>query len=188
MATFTWNLQGVADTELEDTDKLQFAGAAFDDAVTVSEYQDSTHVEAAGGADDSDGNTPNNVKFISQAGGGGGDSQADWGDGTEDIDAILEAECTLDILFNHGSSVITENAIFFAYDGTTPATGPTGVTFQAFELGDTNFTNCEGSGSALDIEDDTTAEDHHYFIGVSASPDSVGLKTAFKMRIELTYA
>jgi len=188
MATFTWYLQGVTPTTLEDTDKLQLAGAAFDAAVTVSEYQDSTHVEAAGGADDSTGNTPNNVKFISQDGGTAGDSQADWGDGTEDIDAILEAECTLKINFSHGTSVITENAIFYAYDGSTTTAVPTGVTFQCFELADIVFTNAEGSAAAMALEDNTTGTSHDFFIGVSASPESVGLKTAFKMRIELTYA
>ena len=188
MATFTWALQGVTPTTLEDTDKLQLAGATFDSAVTVSEYQDSTHVESSVGANDSDGNTPNNVKFISQDGGTAGDSQADWGDGTEDIDAILQSECTLDILFNHGSSVITENAIFYAYDGTTTTAVPTGVTFQAAELADAAWTNAEGSAAAVTITDDATGTDHHYFISVSASPESVGLKEAFKLRIELTYA
>lgn len=188
MATFTWYLQGVTPTELEDTDKLQFAGGTFGAAVTVSEYQDSTHVEAAGGGDDSAANTPRNVKFISQAGGGGGDSQADWGDGTEDIDQITTAECTLKINFSHGSSVITENAIFYAYDGSTTTAVPTGVTFQCFEQGDINFTNAEGSGAAMSLDDNTTATSHDFYIGVSASPESVGLKTAFKMRIELTYA
>jgi len=188
MATFTWYLQGDSNTELEDADKLQLAGAAFDAAITVSEYQDTTHVESSVGADDSVGDKPKNVKFISAAGGGGGDSQADWGDGTEDIDAITEAECTLKINFAHGSSVITENAIFYAYDGTTTTEVPTGVTFQCFEQGDIVFTNAEGSAAALSLEDNTTDTSHDFFIGVSASPESVGLKEAFKLRIELTYS
>jgi len=181
MATFTWYLQGTTDTELEDTDKLQFAGAAFDAAVTVSEYQDTTHVESSVGANDSSANTPNNVKYIASGTG-------DWGDGTEALADILEAECTLDILFSHGSSVITENAIFYAYDGTTTTAVPTGVTFQAAELADAAWTNAEGSAAAVTITDDATGTDHHYFISVSASPESVGLKEAFKLRIELTYA
>ena len=188
MATFTWQLQGDSGTTLEDTDKLQFAGATFDSAITVSEYNDSTHVESSVGADDSTGDNPKNVKFISQTGGNDSDSQADWGDGTEDIDAITNAECTLKVNFAHASSVITSGAIFYAYDGTTTTAVPTGVTFQCFELADIVFTNAEGSGSAMALEDNTTATDHHFYIGVSASPESVGLKEAFKLRIELTYA
>jgi len=145
-------------------------------------------VESSVGADDSTGNTPNNVKFVSASGGTGGDSQADWGDGTEDIDAITDAEATLKVSFGHTSSVVTTDAIFYAYDGTTPATAPTDIDVQAFEVGDTNFTEAEGSGSALALDDNTTAETHDYYIGVSCSPASVGEKTAFAFRIELTYS
>lgn len=189
MATFTWTLQGSTDTTIGATDIVQFAGSGgFDSKVTVGEYNDTTHVKASGGGNDSSGNTPNNVKFISQTGGTGGDSQADWGDGTEDIDAITDAECTLEINFADASSVITESAIFYAYDGTTPATAPTGVTFVAFESGDTNFTGAEGSGSAVSLTDQSTAMSHDFYIGCSVSPDSVGLKDSFALRVELTYS
>lgn len=189
MATFTWTLQGSTPTTIEATDIVQFAGAGgFDSKVTVGEYNDTTHVKSSVGVDDSSGNTPNNNKFISQTGGTGGDSQADWGDGTEDLDQITTAEAALKINFSHGSSVITEDAIFYAYDGTTPATAPTGVTFKAAEVGDANFTDAEGSGSPVTINDDTTATSHDYFLVISASPDSVGLKDAFALRIELTYS
>lgn len=189
MATFTWTLQGSTPTTIGATDILQFAGAGgFDSKVTVGAYNDTTHVKSSGGANDSLGNTPHNNKFISQTGGTGGDSQADWGDGTEDLDQITTAEAALKINFADASSVITEDAIFYAYDGSTPATAPTGVTFVAAEVGDANFTAAEGSGSALTINDDTAATSHDYFIVLSASPDSVGLKSAFALRIELTYS
>jgi hypothetical protein len=187
MATFVWQLQGTAPTTIDATDKLQFANGIFDGKITVGEYNDSTHVKSNIGADDSAGNTPNNVKFISQAGGGGGDSQADWGDGTEDLDAILNGECTLKITFSDPSSVITEDAIFYAYDGAVVANPPAGVTFVAAEKGDTNWTGAEGNGGALALTDQVTATDHYFYIACSACPDSVGLKS-FKVRIELTYS
>ena len=187
MATFTWYLQGVSPTTIEATDIIQFAGAAFDSAITVDAYNDSTHVESSVGANDSSANTPNNVKFISQTGGTAGDSQADWGDGTEDIDAILEAECTLKINFTHTSAVACSSIIFYAYDGSTTTEVPTGVDFRAAELADTNFVEAEGSAAALALADSGSAESHDFFILVSASPTSVGEKTAFKQRIELTY-
>tara|TARA_Y100000310_G_C20689881_1_gene821534 strand:+ start:1203 stop:1769 length:567 start_codon:yes stop_codon:yes gene_type:complete len=188
MATFVWLLQGTSPTTIDATDIVQFAAATFDSKVTVGAYQDSTHVESNVGADDSSGNTPRNNKFISQAGGGGGDSQADWGDGTEDLDAILTSECALKITFSHGTSVITESAIFYAYDGATTTAVPTGVTFVAAEQGDTNFTAAEGSAAAVTLDDNTTATDHDFYIVPSVSPDSVGLKDAFTLRIELTYS
>lgn len=189
MATFTVELQGTSDTVVSATDRVQFAGAGgFDSKVTVGEYNDTTHVKTSGDADKSSGNTPNNVKFISQSGGGGGDSQADWGDGTEDLDQILDSECTLKINFSDAASVATESAIFYAYDGTTTTAVPTGVTFVAAESGDTNWTGAEGSGSALALSDQAAATSHDFFIACSVSPDSVGLKNNFTLRMELTYS
>lgn len=181
MATFTWTLQGTSDTTLGATDTLQFAGGTFDSNVTVGAYQDSTHVKASGGTDSSAANTPNNVKYISG-------TQGDWGAGTELLTAILTSECTLKVNFSDAASVATSAAIFYAYDGTTTTTGPTGVTFYAFEQGDANWTLAEGSGSAVTLTDQAAATSHDFFIGVSASPDSVGLKSNFTIRCELTYS
>lgn len=168
---------------------MQFAGSGgFDSKVTVGAYNDTTHVKSNVGADDSSGNTPNNVKFISATGGTGGDSQADWGDGTEDLDQITNAEATLKINFSDASSVITESAIFYAYDGSTTTAVPTGVTFYAAEVGDTNWTNAEGSAAALALTDQSTGTSHDFYIACSASPESVGFKDAFELAIELTYS
>lgn len=189
MATFTWQLQGSSPTTIGATDILRFSGAGgFSAKIQVNAYNDTTHVKSSGGSDLSSGNTPNNVKFISQTGGTGGDSQADWGDGTEDIDQITNGEATLKINFSHGSSVITEDAIIYAYDGSTPATPPTDVDVRMAEVGDANFTQAEGSGSALALDDNTTNTSHDFYVLVSMSPTSVGLKSALALRIELTYS
>jgi hypothetical protein len=188
MATYTWTLQGSTPTTIDATDLLQFAGSGgFDDPITVSSYNDTTHVESSVGANDSSGNTPHNNKFISQSGGTGGDSQADWGDGTEDIDAITDAECTLEINFSHGSAVAVSAHTIYADDGTTPTNGPTDVDFRIAESGDTNFTEAEGSGSAMSVTDSGSATSHDFYFLVSASPTAVGEKTAFRLVDALTY-
>ena len=182
MATFTFTLQGSSDTVIGATDRLQFAGAGgFDSKVTVGAYNDSTHVKSSGNADDSSGNTPRNNKFVASGTG-------DWGDGTESLTAILDAECALKINFSDAASVAITDAIFYAYDGSTTTAVPTGVTFQAAEQGDAAWTNAEGSASALSLTDQGAATSHDYFIAVSASPESVGLKSAFAIRVELTYS
>lgn len=188
MATYIWYLQGGSPTTIDATDLIQFAGASFDTAVTVGQYQASTHVESSVGANDSSGNTPKNSKFISQAGGTGGDSQVDIGGGTVDIDTISTANCPLKINFSHGSSVTTTGHIIYAYDGTTTTAVPTGVDFRIAEQGDANFTEAEGSAAGCTVNDDTTATSHDYYFLISASPTSVGRKTAFKIRSELTYS
>lgn len=188
MATFTFELQGGTDTEIEATDILQFAGGTFDSRITVDAYNSSSHVKTSGGADKSSANTPVNNKFISQAGGTAGDSQVDIGGGTVDLDTLADANATLKVTFSDLASVSIENAVAYGYDGTTPATAPVGVDLRIAEVGDANFTEAEGSGSAMSLADQATpATDHYYYLVVSASPTSVGLKDDFALAIELTY-
>ena len=182
MATFTFTLQGSSDTVIGATDRLQFAGAAgFDSKVTVAAYNDTTHVKSAADADDSSGNTPRNNKYVSE-------TTANWGDGVENLNLILDAECALKLNFSDDASVAVSDAIFYAYDGVTTTAVPTGVTFQAAEQGDAAWTNAEGSAAAVTLADQAAATSHDYFIAVSASPESVGLKSAFALRVELTYS
>lgn len=189
MATFTWELQGSTPTTIAATDRVQFAGAGgFDSKITVGEYNDTTHVKTSGDADKSSGNTPKNNKFISQSGGTGGDSQVDIGSGTVDLDTLVNGDAALKINFSDAASVAITNAIFYAYDGVTTTAVPTGVTFVAAEVGDTNWTAAEGSGAALTLTDQAAATSHDYYIAMSVSPDSVGLKSAFELRCELTYS
>ena len=186
--TQTWVLQGTSPTTLEATDLLQFCDGTFDNPITVSAYNGSTHVRSSIGADDSTGNTPNNVKFISQTRGGDSDSQADWGDGTEDIDAILEAECTLKLTVAFDSNITVTDITMYGYDGTTTTDAPVGLDLFLAELADIVFTNADGSASALTITDsDTPATSHDFFILASASPSAVGVKDANKIRVEFTY-
>ena len=169
MATFTWYLQGSTDTEIADTDNLQFAAGTFDSKITVDAYNDSTHVKADDDSDKSSGNSPVNNNY------------------DEASLPLSDAECALKVNFAHTSDVEVENAIFYAYDGTTTTNAPDGVTFQAAESGDSTWTAVGGSGSALALDDKTTAaSSHDYFLPVSAKPTSVGAKTG-KMRMELTY-
>lgn len=188
MATFTWELQGSDDpTTIGETDVIRFAGGTFETMIQAGEYQDSTHVRNSGGTDLSDGNGPNNVKFISQSGGTGGDSQADWGDGTEDLDQITNTEATFKINFSDAASVETANAVMYSYDGTTPATPIANLDVRLAEVGDTNWTEAEGSGNALELADhDTPATSHDFYIAASVSPLTAGLKSG-ALAIELDY-
>ena len=182
MAVYIWYLQGTSPTTIEATDILQFAGGTFDSAITVSSYNDSTHVESNVGADDSSGNTPHNNKYLTS------NTVSLNGAGSTSLSATTEAACALKYNFAHGSAVAVTGHTFYAYDGTTTTAVPTGVTFQASEQGDANWTNAEGSAAAVSITDSASATSHDFFLQVSASPESVGEKTAFKLRSELTYS
>lgn len=180
MADFTWELQGSDPTTIGETDKVQFAGGTFDSPITVDEYNSSTHVEDTGGDDESAGNSPYNSRYLTA-------STVDMGSGSVALSSVSTANVPLKINFSDDVSVVTSDTIFYAYDGTTPANGPDGVSFFAAEQGDSTWTDAEGSGDAVEIEDQSTALSHDYFLLVSASPESVGEKN-FALRIELTYA
>ena len=192
MATFIHSLQGVTPTTIAATDTLQFAGGTFDSKITVDAYNSSTHVKTDADVDKSAANTPENNKFISMDGGTAGVSQADWGDGTEDLDSITDAECALKINFAHETDVECEDAIFYAYDGSTTTDGPVGMLVHAAESGDEHWSGEDvlgvaGSAKAIDLVDKSVAgQSHDYFIAISAKPTSVGAKTG-KYRCELTY-
>jgi hypothetical protein len=188
MATFAFALQGASPTVVAATDIVQFAGGTFGSRIAVGAYNGSTHVKTAGGADKSAANTPKNNKFISQAGGTGGDSQVDVGAGPVDLDAVPEADAALKLSFSDASLVSVVDAVAYGYDGTTPATPPVGIDLRLAEVGDANFTEAEGSAAALALSDHTEpATDHDWFIVASASPTSVGLKDDFAVAMEITY-
>lgn len=181
MATYIWYLQGTTPTTIEATDIIQFAGGTFGSSIVVSSFNDSTHVESSVGADDSSANTPKNSKYISSG-------NVDIGGGSTALSGITTANCPLKINFSDAASVAVSGHIFYAYDGSTTTAVPTGVTFYAAEQGDAAWTNAEGSAAALGITDQVAGTSHDFFILISASPESVGLKTAFKLRDELTYS
>lgn len=188
--SFTWQLQGVSPTTIDATDIIQFAGASgFDDPVFINQYNDTTHVKTSGGSDKSSGNTPNNNKFISQTGGTGGDSQADWGDGTEDLDQITTAEASLKITVTETSSVtVTDVYVYFYEQGGATTAAPTDIDCRIAEVGDTNFVEAEGSASALQCTDSSTpATDHYFYLVPSQSPEAVGVKPA-TLRFEAVVA
>ncbi len=182
MAGYKWELQGGTATEIGTSDILQFAGATFDSAITVSQHNDSTHVETDVGGDKSEDNGPHNTKYIDSG------VVSHNGGGTAAVDSISEANCPLKVNFTNEPAVAVTNHTLYAYDASTTTDGPTDVTFFAAEQGDSTWTAAEGSGSAVSVGTSASGTSHDFFFLVSASPDSVGEKTDFKIRDELTYS
>jgi hypothetical protein len=176
-----WVLQGTTPTTIGATDSIAFSDGTFGNAITVASYNDGTHVRSSGAADSSDGNTPNNVKYVASGTG-------DWGDGTESLADILDAECTLKLTISEDSNITVTDITMYAYDGDTTTNAPSGMDVQLAESGDAAWTNADGSAAALTISDsDTPATSHDFYIAVSASPSSVGVKSGNKIRVEFTY-
>lgn len=173
-------VQGTTPTTLEATDSLAFSAGTFDSAILVDEYNAATHVRSSGGADDSSANTPNNVKYVASTTG-------DWGDGTESMANITDGECTMKVTVSYDSNITVTDFEIYAFDGTTPATAPVGMTVYMAESGE-NWSNVGGSAAALSIADSSTpATSHDFYISVSATPTSVGVKSDNEFYLSYTY-
>ncbi len=183
--------------------RIGFCGATFGSSVGVDEYQDSTWVT-------NDTMTVNygqinNNKYISS-------TELDTNSsGTKTLisGAVSLNESTLRISFEEdGGATATSVTRFYAYDGSAPATPPTGVTVVGFECdtasGGGNYLQINkdteigggawnaaigigGSSNKLILADESSISVHSWFLSVSASPQNVGLKQNFVFRIETDY-
>jgi hypothetical protein len=186
MTEFDFSLQGVTPTEIRsiEEDILLFAGAGFSDAIYVNDWNDSTHVKSAVGADLSSANTPNNNKFVSQVGGTGGDSQVSVNGGaTQDLDTVIDSEAALHIQVTNEAAIEITGAIFFSYNGVAPATPVAGLSVKAAEVGDANFSSPNGNAAPLELTDQAANTTHDYYIVLSKGPTTPGLKQD-KLRFE----
>ncbi len=183
--------------------RIGFCGATFGSSVGVGEYQYSTWVT-------NDTMTVNygeinNNKYISSTEVDTNSSRTK----TLISGSVPLDECTLRISFEEtDSSTATSVTRFYAYDGTTPATAPPGVRAVAFEVdtlsGGGSYLNIGkdtgtvggawtaslgigGSTNKLIIADESSIPTHQWFLGVSSSPQSVGLKSSYVFRIETDY-
>ena len=198
MATFTWNAYIGAGPAWADigANTIVFCSSLTDLAtnITVGAFQDGTHLgNGDPGADQCGANHANNVKYLT------GSTMSVNGAGSEDItDANLaEIECTLKLNFAHGSAVALSSVLFYCFDGSTPATRATGLDVFCFERGVSASAWTEinddsggqgGTGNGKSLESRSADTSHDYFLALSASPESVGAKTAFDFGISLVYS
>lgn len=184
MATWTWTAQLTSGSlTIGATDKVGFYGTNFGDAITVNEYQDSTHIENSSGTELCTSYHVHNTKYLTATTVSidGGASQ------TLGASVPTTAQCPLKINFSHTTAVATSNGKFWADNGSDVNTAPTDVTFKAGEQGDTSWTSAGGKTNAVTLNDQSSATSHDFYIFCSASPTAVGNKTAFRLGIELTY-
>lgn len=178
----TWALQGTTATTIDATDSIQFSDGTFDNPIQVSSYNDGTHVRSSTGTDDSSANTPNNNKYIDS-------THISINSGASELlSGMTTAEAALKITISESVEITVTDIKMYAYDGTTTTNAPSGMTVQLAEQGDTTWVQAHGSASALTLGDHTTpATSHDFYVAISASPSSVGVKSANKVRLEFTY-
>lgn len=182
MATWALTAQLTTGTlSVGATDRLWFNGSTFGTNVTVSSYQDSTHISNSSDAHQCTTNHVNNVKYLSST------TMSLNGAGSANLSTLTTGNSPFKFNFSDAASVATSAATFYFYDGTTDATAMAGVTVQAAEGGTTStWVAANGSGAALSLANQSAATSHDFFIAASLSPTSTGAKTG-KCKITLTY-
>lgn len=159
-----------------------FFGASFGFSIRVGEYNNTTYRTNANGT--SDGSQLPNLRFANVSGAYVGASIV-----AEELLEVNNGETTLKITLTTDNPIKTQNSNFRAFDRISINNNPSGVTMRAVEIrkdqpsvrgsGNTNWTVIAGSGSVLGLFDQTTENDtvHDWYVGLTATPTSIGEKT-----------
>jgi len=206
MALITfYGFAGGAAVNLNSSGLGFFGSGAFGTSVAVGQYQDATYITSA------DGNTGSilvgNVKYINTSG-------AALGATTLQLNQVPNSNATLNIHFAHTSAVQVRNASLRIYDRVSADNGAVGVVTKVGELihtspstavigsGDINWITPSGSTNpvtlanspgpsgvnALDgVASTYSGVAHDWYVAISASPTTIGSKTAYGLYISLEY-
>jgi len=166
--------------ESGEFDTLGFFGAAFGFSIRVGEWNNTCRVTNDNGTTDN-GQIPN-LRFANTSGAFVASDLV-----ARELNQIDNDEATLRIRLNTDSAVSTQNSAFRAFDRVNINNDPSGVTVNACEIikvpsdpvgsGDTNWTAIAGT-TDLALDDQVAASSiHTWYLGVTASPQSIGEKT-----------
>ena len=202
-------------------DQVLPAGAAlgfygddgWNDPIGLGEFNGRTFVTDPGGA--SENFECNNCKLLatgswSGVGGASGVILGQVGSGLL-LDEVPNYLATLNVRFTHGQNCSVQNAVFFAYDGSNPDNGPSGLGVFCAEimhtgevqdntgLGDDVWRRVNGRINAIDLIDSpgtsglrpdgplTIDTRHDWYVAMSVSPTRPGNK-GFSFCFECEYA
>jgi len=186
--------------DITSSDRVGFNAANFGESISVGTFQDSTH--KTDGTQSTDLCTPNHVrncKYISAT------EVSLMGGAALTLAAanVGQNDCTLQWSYQDDAvNTALSNAVFFFYDAVDPANPPVGIMPCAFEHDGTAINTDRvsdvagdgggwdsakgigGNANALICSDQASAAIHLFYIGISLSPTSKGLKTAVRARLE----
>ncbi len=183
---------------------LGFYGGGFGQSVEVGSYQDTTFI--TNGAGTSQGPQVDNIKWLNTASGiiNGASSGVP-------LTSIPNYLASLNVRFTHTSAVRTQNVKLRIYDRSNINNQASGVTCKVAELihpdlvqnnngsGSTTWQTPTGSSVIMSLVASpgmsglrpngasTSADQHDWYLAISASPDSIGSKTQFAAYVELEY-
>jgi len=158
-----------------------FYGPGFGLSVKVGEYNETTYRTTEDGQ--TNGTALPNLRYANTSGAYVGPSII-----AAELVSVLNNESTIRVRLTTDSAVQTQNAELRTFDKTSIDSAPSGVDVFSAEIinpsgtgtGDVNWTQIQGSGTVLGLDDQTTAStEHNFYIALSATPTSIGEKTNF---------
>ena len=169
---------------------IGFYGPGFGLSVRVGEYNETTFRTTSDGQ--TDGGALPNLRYANASGA----FVASEITATELLQ-VDNSEATLRVRLQTDSAVATQNTTFRAFDRTSIDSAPSGVTAYAAEIikptvsvgsGDAFWTQIQGSGSVLSLDDQSTpSTEHNWYIGLTSTPDSIGEKTNYGYYFETEF-
>ena len=189
---------------------LGFFGASFGTSVQVGQYQDTTFISSANGV--TEGPEATNCKYDTVTSGVIIDGAA-----AIDPSAVVINSGTLNVRFTYSDTpVMTQNCKLQIFDRVDPDNGATGVLTQVLQVcnggsgvsssgtatdpsGHSGWIAASGSGVTVPLlysagsgglcpsGVDTQDTRHDWYVCLSASPLSIGSKTAYGLYVSLEY-
>jgi hypothetical protein len=160
-----------------------FFGSSFGFSIRVGEYNNTTYLTDANGT--TDGGALPNLRFANSSGA----YVASELTPTELLE-VNNDEATIKVTLTTDNPIKTQNTNFRCFDRVSINNNPSGVTMRAAEIrkdqtgvrgsGDVSWTVIAGSGDVLALDDQTTENDteHNFFVGLTATPTSIGEKNS----------
>jgi hypothetical protein len=187
---------------------MGFFGATFGTSVQVGQYQDTSFITTGTGS--AEGPQATNNKYITSSG------ISINGDVTVVPSAVAVNSGTMNVRFTFDSAVKTQNGQIRIYDRTTITNGATGVITQVVQYANGGsgvsssgtaiapashsgwiapsgsgvtvpLLSSAGSGGLSPSGTDTTDTRHDWYVGLSATPTSIGSKELFGIYVQLEY-
>jgi hypothetical protein len=195
VATISWRggdgANEIVPAESGANDTLGFFGANFGYSIRVGEYNQTSFVTTDNGSANH-GQVPN-LKYANVSGAYVASELT-----ASELLEVNNDEATLQIRLVNDTPVQTRNTSFRAFDRSNVNNNPSGVAIYAAEIlkgsvsvrgsGDTNWTQIYGSGSTLTLEDHLYGSGTHYwYVGLTATPQSIGQKTQIGFYFETEF-
>lgn len=202
-----WGSLGASELNLGSSG-VGFYGSTFGSSVQVGSYQDATFITNSNGT--VNGGQLDNLKYVGTTSG----VQVNGG-ATENLSGVPLASATLNIRFTFDTAVKTQNGEARIFDRTDINANASGVTSRVAQLvnggsgvnqstgaaqaSHNGWLALNGSGLTMTLLSspgsgglspngvDTSGTRHDWYLGLSASPDSIGSKTLYGLYCELEY-